>query len=257
MTTTRNEQSDGVDGGARLCGVALLAFMASSLIGCAVQEPARSVASGGSAQAERRVDAVRAPQECGSRAAFPTRHAVSWVEDARQKLCCSPRAEGGHWLFIAPEACAARYAPWLRLPDVIEPSRAATGEQPNAAVCAPGVEATVRVPASELDSGSLLRVESCLAESCAAAMLGLDNLSPDDQLLFALEGEPASGASLVWRGGALRLSVRVVQALEQIVQGERYRLTLLVDGKPLRAIDTKLAYSTPEPGGCPLARVMP
>lgn len=152
----------------------------------------------------------------------------------------------------------SRYAPGVRLPDVIEPSVAATGE-PQTAVCSPGVEATALIPTPELearlDSGSLLRVESCLGASCAAAVVGFDSLSRDDQLLFALEGTPASGASLAWRGGAVRLSVRVVQSRESVVQGERYRLSLVLDGKPLRAIETTLAYSAPTPAECPLARV--
>jgi hypothetical protein len=106
---------------------------------------------------------------------------------------------------------------------------------------------------ARLDSGSLLRVESCLGESCAAAVVGFDSLSRDDQLLFTLEGTPASGASLAWRAGVVRLSVRVVQSRERVAQGERYRLTLLLDGKPLRAIETTLEY--PAPAECPLARV--
>lgn len=153
----------------------------------------------------------------------------------------------------------SRYAPWLRLPDVVEASAATGGEQPSATACSPGIEASVVIPTPELearlDSGSLLQVESCLGESCAAAVVAFDSLSRDDQLLFALEGTPLSGGSVVWRAAAVRLSVRVVQSREHIVQGERYRLTLTLDGKPLRAIDTTLAYSAPAPADCPLAHV--
>jgi hypothetical protein len=174
-------------------------------------------------------------------------------------LCCAPRGEGGVWRFVEPETCVSRYAPWLRLPDIIEASGATGSQQPDAAACSPGVEAIVLVPTPELDarldSGSLLRFESCLGESCAVAVVAFDSLSRDDQLLFALEGTPTSGANVVWRAGMVRLSVRVVQSPEQVVQGDRYRLTLTLDGKPLRAIDTKLAYSAPTPTDCPLARV--
>lgn len=153
----------------------------------------------------------------------------------------------------------SRYAPWLRLPDVIEPSAARGSQQPDEAVCSPGVEAIVAIPTPEFEarvgSGSLLRLESCLGERCAAAVVAFDSLLRDDQLLFALEGTPTSGGNLVWRAGTVRLSVRVVQSRGEVVQGERYRLTLTLDGKPLRAIDTTLAYSAPSPTDCPLARV--
>lgn len=153
----------------------------------------------------------------------------------------------------------SRYAPWLRLPDIIEASAATGSQQPDEAVCSPGVEAFVAIPTPEfearLDSGSLLRFESCLGDRCATAVVAFDSLSRDDQLLFALEGTPTSGASVVWRAGMVRLSVRVVQSPELVVQGERYRLTLTLDGKPLRAIDTTLTYSAPTPTDCPLARV--
>lgn len=153
----------------------------------------------------------------------------------------------------------SRYAPWLRLPDIIEPSAATGSQRPDEVVCSPGVEAIVAIPTPELearlDSGSRLRFESCLGERCAAAVVAFDNLARDDQLLFALDGTPTSGAHVVWRAGTVRLSVRVVQSREDVVQGERYRLTLTLDGKPLRAIDTTLAYSATASTDCPLAHV--
>jgi hypothetical protein len=249
----------------------LLLFTASSFSACAAQAPQpappRAAMQGGgpSARAEPGEHSAPAahtalpPKRCASRAASPTLP-VSWVEDARQKLCCAPRGEGGAWLFVEPESCVSRYAPWLRLPEFVEANAGATGsEQPLAGACSPGVEARVLIPTPEfeaqLDSGSLLRVESCLGESCAAAVVAFDSLSRDDQLLFALEGTPTSGANLLWRAGAVRLSIRVVQSRERVVQVERYRLTLTLDGKPLRAIDTTLAYSAPRSADCPLAHV--
>lgn len=244
---------------------ALLVLTAASLGGCATEsrqaarpgtaEPGGG-ARGGSTPGKH---AALPPKECGSRAAFPSQHAISWVEDPQQKLCCSPRREGGTFRFVAAESCVSRYAPWLRLPDLIEPSAATAGPQPSAAVCSPGVEAKVQIPTPELearlDSGALLRVDSCVGESCSAAVVAFDNLSREDQLLFALEGTPASGASLVWRAGAVQLSVRVVQSREQLAPGERYRLVLTLGDQPLRAIETTLTYSATGPGGCPLAHV--
>lgn len=244
--------------------VVLLVFTASSLGGCAAQAPQSAPPRATehwkkeSAGSALRVPATPSPKVCGSRADFPPHHPVSWVENAREKLCCTPRREGGAWVFVEPETCVSRYAPWLRLPNVVEASVDAT-EPPKAAACSPGVEARLSIPAPELearlDSGSLLRVESCVDESCAAANVAFDTLSRDDQLLFALEGTPVSGASVVWSAGAVQLSVRVVQSREQVVQSERYRLTLTLDGQPLRAIDTTLAYSTAVSPDCPLAKV--
>jgi hypothetical protein len=240
----------------------LLVFTASSLGGCAAQAPPpRAAERGGQASAGAATGghAALPPKVCASRTASLTHRPVWWVEDTGQKLCCAPRGEDGPWLLVEPETCVSRYAPWLRLPDIIEPSAATGSQQPDEAVCSPGVEAFVAIPTPEfearLDSGSLLRLESCLGERCAAAIVAFDSLSRDDQLLFALEGTPTSGANVVWRAGTVRLSVRVVQSREHVVQGERYRLTLTLDGKPLRAIDTTLAYSAPAPTDCPLAHV--
>jgi hypothetical protein len=247
----------------RAGGALLVAFV---LNGCAAQAtpptpptPPRAGAGGGPL-AER--DVLREPglKGCGSRADFPAHHPVSWVEDRTQQLCCSPRGEGGAWSFVAPEACVSRYAPGVPLPDMVEPSAAATeGAPPNEAACAPGVEARVVIPTSELearlDSGSLLRIESCLGERCAGAVVSFDSLARDDQLLFALHGEAAAGVSLAWRAGAVRLSVKVPQLREAVVQGQRYRFSLLLDGKPLASIDTTLDYAAQPPNGCPLARV--
>ena len=152
----------------------------------------------------------------------------------------------------------SRYAPGVSWPDVVEESAAATsGEQPNQAACAPGVEARVLIPTSELesrlDSGSLLRIESCLGERCADAVVGFDSLARDDQLVFALRGEPAAGVSLLWRAGLVRLSLKVPQARDSVAQGQRYRLSLVLDGKTLRSIVATLDYAGL--GACPLARV--
>ncbi|MET0794654.1 MAG: hypothetical protein ABW061_24245 [Polyangiaceae bacterium] len=234
-----------------------LAFVAS-LAGCSSSQ-ARHVAP---TQGPSVANATKAPavspevrKRCGSHADFGSQSAAFWVEDRRQRLCCSPRTEvtgSNHdvWHFVSPEDCVSRYAPGLILPFYIVPdaktTNAEAGRNEN---CIPGVAAEVLIPTAEfepqLDSGSLLRIESCVGSSCARAVIEFDGLARDDELLFALEGSSKAGALLNWNGGMVRFRVRVVQQREQVVEGERYRLTLELDGKPLRAIQTSLSYHSP------------
>jgi hypothetical protein len=189
---------------------------------------------------------------CGARANFG-----DYVEDIRQKLCCSPHAEGVEsqfrvWQSASLDQCIGRYAPGVPPPYVITADSTTTSTEPGRVEdCLPGVVAQVVIPTPEfealLDSGSRLRIESCVGSNCAQAVLDFDNLARDDQLVFALEGSSKAGALLTWNGGAVWLRVRVVQPREQVIEGERYRLTLMLDEKPLRAIDTQLTYHSPNP----------
>lgn len=247
----------------------LLVFVASLAIGCAA-DPARpalpkgavSVASVPSAPAV----SPAVLKVCGARANFGGN-----VEDVRQKLCCSRHAEGIEsplrvWQSASLEQCISRYAPGVP-PSYYIIADSTTREPSRVEDCLPGVVAQVVIPTPEfealLDSGSRLRIESCVGSNCAQAVLEFDNLARDDELVFALEGRLKAGALLTWNGGAVWLRVRVVQPREQVIEGERYRLTLTLDEKPLRGIDSLLAYHSPSaiaggvastPPQCPVAR---
>jgi len=213
---------------------------------------------------------------CGSHADFASQYSNSWVEDRRQQLCCAPRAEGqgshfGVWHFVAPEECVDRYAPGLPLPYYYTPDSATPGvETSQAKHCLPGVAVQIFIPTPEFEarlaSSTRLRIESCIGPNCAEAVVDFDDLAHHDQLLFALEGSSQAGAFLTWDAAMLRLKLRIVQPREQVVDGERYRLTLELEGKSLRAVDTALAYDSsgavPAPGflgstssPCPVALV--
>jgi len=143
----------------------------------------------------------------------------------------------------------SRYAPGLILPIYYTPDSTTTGGEADPAKgCLPGLAAEVLIPTAELEAqieyGSHLRIESCIGSKCAQAVIGLDSLARGDQLLFALEGNSKAGAHLFWNSGMVRFRLRAAQPREQVVEGERYRLTLELDGKLLRAVDTTLSYKT-------------
>jgi len=230
----------------------LLVFAASLASGCAADPPRHAVPQGAASAASVPSAPAVSPavlKACGARANFG-----HYVEDIRQKLCCSPHAEGVEsqfrvWRSASLEQCIARYAPGVPPPYITADST--TAEPSPVEDCLPGVVAQVLIPTREfealLDSGSRLRIESCVGSSCAQAVLDFDNLARDDQLVFALEGSSKAGALLTWNGGAVWLRVRVAQPPEQVIEGERYRLTLTLDEKPLRAIETPLTYHSPSP----------
>ncbi len=246
---------------------ALLVVFASWASGCGKGLPPQVAPFGGpgtasASNAPSGAAPAAALKICGSRSDFALRDQDTWVEDARQKLCCSPRAHGAAWTYVAPEACLSRYAPGLRLPYLVVADSVTPGaEQREAEACIPGVAAEVLIPTAEfearLDSGSRLRIESCVGSSCARAVVAFDDLARNDQLLFALEGSSQAGANLLWSAGEVRLRVRVAQPREQVVEGARYRLILELDRKPLRTIDTALSYAVASApaAACPLAQV--
>jgi len=257
--------------------VVLLAFGVSLAGGCGAPQALRAapVAEASAATAPPAASPA-VLKACGSHADFGAQYGTSWVEDRKQQLCCSPRTEGkgpdaGVWHFVAPEECVSRYAPGLILPFVEVLDAATTqAEAARAKDCLPGVAVELVFPTAELeariDSGSRLRIESCVGPNCAQAVIEFDSLARDDRLLFALDGSSKAGAILVWSSGLVRFRLRVAQPREQVVEGQRYRLTLELDGKPLRTIDTALAYqssgtsagsgsaSSPSPR-CPIADV--
>ncbi|HEY0469594.1 MAG TPA: hypothetical protein VGC79_35635 [Polyangiaceae bacterium] len=257
--------------------VALLLFVVSLAGGCGTREARHDARTGGAAVESAAKAPVVSPavlKVCGSHADFGVQYSGSWVEDRRQQLCCGPRAEGigSHfsvWRFVAPEACVSRYAPGLILPFVVTADSTTNGADASAAEdCLPGVAAEVLIPTAELEAqleyGSRLRIESCVGSKCAQAVIEFDSLARDDQLLFALDGSSKAGALLFWNAGMVRFRLRVVQPREEVVEAERYRLTLELDGKSLRAVDTALSYDSSRavaaPGSvaaaqCPVARV--
>jgi hypothetical protein len=148
---------------------------------------------------------------------------------------------------VAAEECVRRYAPGSPLPYYVTDSSTTLGVEPGRAKdCLPGIAAQVFIPTPELEarfaSGTRLRIESCVGSSCAQAVVEFDDLAHNDQLLFALEGSSKAGAFLRWDAAKLRLAVRVLQPREQVVEGQQYRLTLELAGKPLRAVAVALSY---------------